>query len=838
MLAVCAQTGAGDLGWPVEMWSPATGTWRAEGSDYVQTDHRAYGAWSLWKGGAYVDVDVRVRFKIEPVGRGVRAAGIVFRAVDEQHFFFAHFDSKNNQLLITRWSRQTGWKHLARVPRVGLKQGVWHTGRVECAGSRATVYLDGRRIGTADGVSLLPGRVGLRTGQARVRYADWRVVGKPVDRQRPPAARPWWRRAWRRRIPLTIVERGCGDRAAALTKVRLDFGGHAHTLGPTRDYTDVVVVDAAGEVVPARVTRMAIQRGRIQGADVVFPVRVDWLSAARYDVYFDNPQATKLEDKELSMRTLSLTAPANYSLPANWRFVNGSWQRKALSRPEHGRVAVAAVKSGRHVAFPGICKTKRGALVVVYREGYSHASGNPDDGRVMLVRSTDEGKTWTEPQLAYDDPNMDDRNASVECMSDGTLCLLWDKYLRGRHHFAWMGLSTDDGLTWSEPMKVSKDENVHTRSRALDLGNGKWLLPYSESTNSRTASSYFSLYDPKTKTFEEIAATPFGQRNIADETAVARAANGQLVALIRSNTDPALWQIVSKDHGRTWSKARLTQIPSQFTPADLITLHNGWLLCGFSFRERRNERLVVSRDNGETWDVENSVDVFDGTPHVGGDRSYHAIVQIDEQTIGSVLYETQTPPTGGHIWFVTTRLRAFDAAKETALYQADTRTEAAFAVWPQELKAETIELAYRFTGLFGPAPNVVGLLLAFQDSKNYVSFEFQMGAATDRKTSPCNYVQLVQCADGERKSSHGRTAQGGWFDDGNIHRLGARRSEGQWALTIDGVDQFAVPESMGAPCGIITRRAAVAVYEMALYNQAVQTDSGSLDVEVGPVEER
>jgi hypothetical protein len=501
-------------------------------------------------------------------------------------------------------------------------------------------------------------------------------------------------------------------------------------------------------------------------------------------------------------------------LPSDWSFVGGSWERKPLIRPERNRSAVAAVSSDRHVAFPGICMTKRGTLIVVYREGYSHASGNPDDGRIMLVRSTDKGRTWSAPELAYDDPTMDDRNAAIACMEDGTLCLIWDKYLHGRHYWAWMSLSTDEGHTWSEPIKISKTRDVHTRSRPLDLGNGRWLIPYAESTHGPDTATYFSLYDTRTGNFEEITATPPGQRNVADEVAVTLAPNGDLVALIRSNSDPALWQMVSKDKGRTWSLPWLTEIPSQFTPADLITLNNGWLLCSFSFRERRNERLVVSRDNGATWDVENSVDVFAGTAHVGGDRSYPASVQIDDETIGTVLYETQTPPSGGHIWFVTTKIFTLDAPKENVLYQADTQAEAAFAVWPPDLKAEEVEFSYRFTGLFGPPPNVIGLLLDFQDPQNYTSFEFQMGAAPDRRSIPYNYIQLVECIDGRIKRSNGQTACGGWFDDGNVHRLGARRHGDRWVLIVDGIDQFSAPTSMGYPRGVIVRRATVALYEI------------------------
>ncbi len=504
-------------------------------------------------------------------------------------------------------------------------------------------------------------------------------------------------------------------------------------------------------------------------------------------------------------------ADSSPGLPAGWKFLGGDWQRKPLVQSERSRTAVTAVTSTNHVAFPGICKTKSGTLLIVYREGYTHASGKPDDGRIMLVRSLDGGKTWGQPELVLDDPTMDDRNAAISTMSDGTLCVIFDKYLKGKHHFAWLMTSTDDGRSWSVPIKVSQTEDVHTRSRALDLGNGRWLVPYSESTNSPTASSFFSLYDPKTQSFEEIAATPRGNRPLADETAAERAANGDLVALVRSNWDPELYEIVSKDHGRTWSEPRKSGIPSQFTPADLIRLQNGWLVASFSFRERRDERLVVSRDHGQTWDIENSVELWDGTPNVGGDRSYVASVQLDDETIGTVFYETQASPIGGRIYFVTTKIAAFDAPKKNVLYQGDATADAAVALWPAA--CDEAEFSYRFTGRFGTPPNTIGLLLDYIDAKNYTVFEYQMGVAKNLRDAT-NRIQLIRFVSGHAAISVLQEAAGEWFNDGNRHWFAVKRRGDRWVFTLDGWEQLAIPLATGKPRGILVGRASVAIDEV------------------------
>ncbi len=512
---------------------------------------------------------------------------------------------------------------------------------------------------------------------------------------------------------------------------------------------------------------------------------------------------------------IPVVSQENQELPDGWRFVGDGWSVKPLARHAANRKATAAVTSKRHVAFPGICKTRKGTLLVVYREGMTHASGRPEDGRIMLIRSSDLGKTWSKPELVFDDPTMDDRNAAVSCMNDGTICVIFDKYLnkKGRraHHWAWLMTSSDEGRTWSKPRKISKTENVHTRSRALDLDKGKWLIPYSESTNSPTASCFFAIYDPKTGNFDEIAATPRGQRNLADETAVTKTSDGRLLALIRSNVDPQLFQITSGDGGRTWSKAVMCGIPSQFTPADLITLEDGRLVASFSFRDRRNERLVISHDGGKTWDVENSVEVFDGTRMNGADRSYAASVQLDKDTIATVLYETLPHPKGGKILFVTNKISQFDTSKQNMLYQGDVTDSTEFALWPTDSKKKPRGFEYHFTGKFGNPPNAVGLLLDFKDPQNYTALEFQMGRSARKFYSDVNYVQLVRCINGKRNVSNGQKAVGDWFHDGNMHRMAMESRGDQWLLKIDGHHQFSVSKSIGKPCGIVTRRAAVAV---------------------------
>ena len=478
-------------------------------------------------------------------------------------------------------------------------------------------------------------------------------------------------------------------------------------------------------------------------------------------------------------------------------FTGTGWRLAPVARhPRNGSATKAVDSPDHHVAFPSICKAQSGDLLVVYREGFTHAvSEDPHDGKIALIRSRDDGRTWSERVIIMDGDDYDDRNAAIAGAPNGQLLVCWDKWKPRKHRGAFAMLSDDDGHTWSDPIRLQPVEDVHTRSPALMLRDGHWLIPLAEGEGDGQA-AYATILDPRTLASEMIPITPLGDQNLADEVCIARAADGSLVALGRAVRERVLWQTRSRDEGRTWETPWLSEIPSQYAPADLITLRDGRLLCSFSFRERRNERLVLSKDNGATWEVENSVDVFDGTMDVGGDRSYAASVQIDEDTLGTVLYETQAHPAGGAIYFVTNSLAEFDRPPVTALTADETPASVAM---PLPSGVEQVRLRYRFTGRFGDAPNRLEVGL------DEIVFAYQMGATADRQGA-INWVE----ANGE-----GHEAVGDWFDDGNEHELALRRSAGGWTMSLDGHEQItaAGPEAPAAVT-IAAVRAGIALYEL------------------------
>jgi len=104
--------------------------------------------------------------------------------------------------------------------------------------------------------------------------------------------------------------------------------------------------------------------------------------------------------------------------------------------------------------------------------------------------------------------------------------------------------------------------------------------------------------------------------------------------------------------------------------------------------------------------------------------------------------------------------------------------------------------------------------MRYEGPEDYVAFEFQMGAPPDRQAWPINHVRIVECKGAEERVLAEGGAKDGWYDDGNVHEMGARREGGRWTFSMDGVEQLSAEGEGWRPWGIVVTRAAVAVCDL------------------------
>jgi len=338
-----------------------------------------------------------------------------------------------------------------------------------------------------------------------------------------------------------------------------------------------------------------------------------------------------------------------YSVPRN--------QRAAQIIKE----VVVAKQPKRYIGWPDIVTTPSGELIAVF-------SGDRDWhvdpwGKVMAVRSTDGGKTWTEPELWIDTP-LDDRGTGVAVFPDGELFLSYEAALtfatrtgprydpykphadtitqatRTQYKGYWGHRSLDNGVTWEVvakmPGMIPHGPTVLDDGRLLLVGGGPaWESPDRGATWTQIGEV------PKNE-----ATWKSGYAFMSEPVSV-QAADGRIIALARykDGSDIELRQTESADGGRTWTEPRATGM--QGFPAHLLRLENGWLLATYGRRiAPMGQRACISKDHGRTWLVDQEIVLSNAAPQGAGDLGYPASAQLADGSIWTVYYQVEKSSDG------------------------------------------------------------------------------------------------------------------------------------------------------------------------------------------------
>lgn len=122
--------------------------------------------------------DLTVEFKVESVGRGDRAFGLIFGSTDSATYHSVHIT--RNQVSLCRVAPGQGRLVLDSRGIFTRREGDWHTARVHCEGNIIRVFFDGKFLFSLNSPGLKPGNVGVYAsdGRAWVRRLDYR--GRPV----------------------------------------------------------------------------------------------------------------------------------------------------------------------------------------------------------------------------------------------------------------------------------------------------------------------------------------------------------------------------------------------------------------------------------------------------------------------------------------------------------------------------------------------------------------------------------------------------------------------------------------------------------------------------------
>ena len=157
--------------------------------------------------------------------------------------------------------------------------------------------------------------------------------------------------------------------------------------------------------------------------------------------------------------------------------------------------------------------------------------------------------------------------------------------------------STDDGKTWSEPIWIASPGDFYERSHAqpIQLPDGAILWPtYCSESGSPSLFGAIHRSDDSGKTWRTVSTVRREGGTSVDEPAIARLDNGRLLMVCR----PDGGVLYSKDEGASWQAAGSIVSRGKFKAPRLFVLKDGTVVCVCTYG---NLRVFLSLDRGASW---------------------------------------------------------------------------------------------------------------------------------------------------------------------------------------------------------------------------------------------
>lgn len=298
-----------------------------------------------------------------------------------------------------------------------------------------------------------------------------------------------------------------------------------------------------------------------------------------------------------------------------------------------------------YFAFPSICRLANGDLACVFYSGTGHISPN---GKIALVRSSDEGKTWSKPETVIDTP-WEDRDPSITQLKSGRVIVSFFDYdgvarssSAGKRPHVNVAISEDGGKAFGKPRPVDIGwEWDATSDEVLELKGGTLLLPiYGRKPGDKKDRSAVAFSNDAGMTWNEreTVTIAYDERGKMDfqEPALVLLPDGTILCSLRTtNAGYRAYESRSSDGGKTWSTPTDTHLLGH--AAGLLYHSSGLIFQAYrSWTEDAKVRGVagVLCEPGKPWDPKREFAIM----LVGGDCAYPSAVELSDGGIYCVYY--------------------------------------------------------------------------------------------------------------------------------------------------------------------------------------------------------
>jgi len=274
-----------------------------------------------------------------------------------------------------------------------------------------------------------------------------------------------------------------------------------------------------------------------------------------------------------------------------------------------------------------IAETKTG-LVAAWFGGTRER--DPD---VCIYVSRHEGGQWTPPMEVANGAGFGDRrlptwNPVLFQPKSGPLMLF---YKVGPSPSTWWGMvitSDDGGKTWCAPRRLPEGILGPIKNKPVQLTNGDILSP----TSTEGANGWRVHFESSSDLGQTWTATPAmndGKEIGAIQPSILFHEKQGLQAIGRTKQN-RLFDLWSRDGGKTWGKMTLTELPNPNSGTDAVTLLDGRQLLVYNhnpnYKGRSPLNVAVSKD-GKEW---LAALVLEDEPGAPNGFSYPAVIQTGD----------------------------------------------------------------------------------------------------------------------------------------------------------------------------------------------------------------
>jgi len=283
------------------------------------------------------------------------------------------------------------------------------------------------------------------------------------------------------------------------------------------------------------------------------------------------PGVEILPDGTFVATTYAVLAPGEKHSVVSIRFQLGEIDEEAARLPEQTDVYVSGDDGYHTYRIPSVIVTAKGT-VLAFCEGRKAGRGDAGDIDMLVKRSSDGGRTFSEQRIVWDDgPNTCGNPCPVVDRRTGTIWLamthnlghdtekqIVDRKSEGTRT-VWLAKSTDDGLTWSRPVEITESTKkpdwtwyATGPGSGIQLQSGRLVIPCDHIATDGTWSSHVIYSDDGGATWKLGGSAP----PKTNECEVVELADGRLMLNMRNYNREHTCRAVatSDDGGLTWSE--------------------------------------------------------------------------------------------------------------------------------------------------------------------------------------------------------------------------------------------------------------------------------------------